>query len=170
MTKDLARRDLLRGYLTPVTAPIRPPGAIAEKNFLSLCTPCQDCASACPHDLIDHDKAGRPVMNFAQTTCVFCADCTRACKSGALDEQQARPWQVMAQINQDCLSRNGITCRTCGDHCDEQAISFELMTKGRSQPIINDDQCTGCGACMRICPNKSITIITLSDEERGTRP
>ena len=170
MTKDLARRDLLRGRLIPRAAPIRPPGAIVEKNFLSLCVPCDDCASACPHGLIDHDKAGRPVMNFTRATCVFCADCTRACTSGALDEQQARPWHVMARINQGCLSQNGITCRTCADHCDEQVISFKLMTRGRSQPIIDEGQCTGCGACVRICPNKSITIITLNDEEQGTRP
>ena len=169
MAGNVARRDLLRGRLTPGAAPIRPPGAIVEKDFLSLCVPCDDCISACSHGLVDHDKEGRPVINFAQATCVFCRDCTRACPSGALDELQARPWQVMAHIDKDCLSRNGITCRTCADHCDEQAIRFKLKTRGRSQPIISDELCTGCGACVRICPNKSIAMITLSDEEQGTR-
>ena len=170
MAVNVARRDLLRGRLTPGPAPFRPPGAIAEKDFLSLCVPCGDCANACVHDVIDHDKAGRPVMNFAQAACVFCGDCIRSCTSSALKERSARPWNVVAQIDQGCLSQNGITCRTCADHCDEQAISFKLMTRGCSQPIIDDDQCTGCGACVRICPNNSIAMITLSDEERETRP
>jgi ferredoxin len=28
---------------------LRPPGAIAEPDFLATCTRCGDCAKACPH-------------------------------------------------------------------------------------------------------------------------
>ena len=159
MAGELARRDLLRGKFKTPRPLIRPPYAIAEAVFLSLCQPCPDCFTACSYDLIVKDPSGRPEINFEQAECVFCGDCARACSTRALDKGNARPWLVIANISQDCLSRNGVVCRSCGDHCNAQAIGFKLMTGGRSSPLIDKDICTGCGACVPVCPNKSISMI-----------
>lgn len=63
---------------------------------------------------------------------------------------------VGIQINSLCLSVSGTTCRLCEDECDRRAIDFNLMTAGRSVPIINDDDCNGCQDCASVCPVDAI--------------
>ncbi len=67
---------------------IRPPGAVPEELFLSLCTRCLKCQQACPvgglvaipitESVI---AAGTPTR---RTTCCHCLQCAYACPSGAL--------------------------------------------------------------------------------------
>ena len=159
MVADLDRRDLLRGRFASSPDGIRPPGAIDEQEFRLSCSRCNDCTNACPNQIIKADHDGRPVLDFSQAECVFCGDCERACSTGALKTSNERPWQVVANIQQNCLSLNGVACRSCADHCEEQAITFKLMIGGRSQPLLHEDHCTGCGACVSSCPTKSINMV-----------
>ncbi|MCP4935803.1 MAG: ferredoxin-type protein NapF [bacterium] len=155
---ELERRNFLRGRFKPSPGVIRPPYAVVEREFFSLCKKCSDCASSCEEKVIKLDETGYPEMSFGLGECTFCRDCTKACETGALDEENARPWNVKAEIGDNCLSVNAVFCRTCGDNCDEEAIVFKLMLKGRSKPIVDDELCTGCGACVMVCPNKSIKM------------
>jgi ferredoxin-type protein NapG len=73
---------------------IRPPGALKEKEFLALCTKCDECVKACPHYSIgklnkDFDIAdGTPIIVPEETPCYLCEGlpCIGACKEGALVE------------------------------------------------------------------------------------
>lgn len=71
----------------------RPPWAIDESQFLTLCTRCGDCFKACPNGLIkpadrpEYDGspiAGTPVLDLACGQCSYCGSCARACPTGAL--------------------------------------------------------------------------------------
>jgi ferredoxin-type protein NapF len=67
-------------------------------------------------------------------------------------------WHHRLRITERCLSVRGVVCRACSDHCDEGAIAFTLLTRGRSLPEINSRVCTGCGQCIPVCPGNAISI------------
>ncbi len=165
MITSIARRDLFRGRFQKTPPRARPPFAIQEAAFTELCNGCPDCATACEEKMIKIDADALPVMLFGEAECTFCGECAKACTTGALDQVKARPWPYVASIKRGCLALNGIVCRTCGDLCEENAIRFTLMTGGRAMPELDEENCTGCGACASTCPNKSISMIE-SDHPR----
>lgn len=59
---------------------------------------------------------------------------------------------VGVAINSQCLSISGTMCRLCEDECDQQAISFQLMTGGRAVPMVDETLCNGCMDCKAVCP------------------
>ena len=70
---------------------IRPPGAVSEEEFLSLCTRCHRCAEVCPYGAIrplllteSVLGAGTPVLEGLcwRGHCVL--NCIANCPSGAL--------------------------------------------------------------------------------------
>ena len=64
-----------------------------------------------------------------------------------------------------CLSFRGIACRLCEEACDPQAIRFRLLTAGRAVPLINAERCTGCGACLEMCPEDAFDWIPRPQSE-----
>jgi ferredoxin-type protein NapG len=67
---------------------IRPPGALVEEEFLSLCIRCDKCREACPWGIIapvplteSAISAGTPIL---QGHCRRCWLCIPVCPTGAL--------------------------------------------------------------------------------------
>jgi len=167
MARDIARRDLLRGRVKPVAAVFRPPFAVLETVFIDLCKGCPNCIDVCPENILRVGADKRAELVFGRGECTFCGDCETACGKGALDKQNARPWGVVPSVKGGCLAFNSIVCRACGDNCDEEAISFRLMVNGRSLPIVDEATCTGCGACISVCPNGSIAMIEKAEAQNS---
>jgi ferredoxin-type protein NapF len=151
--KTESRRAFLRGHFNATPLP-RPFGAIEETRFLETCTQCGECSSSCPESIVFRGDGGYPVLNFNKSGCTFCGACIDVCDSGAL--LTGTPWIWRPAVSASCLSTTGVYCRTCQDHCDEAAISFQLRRGGRSQPEFDADLCTGCGACAAPCPVNAI--------------
>ena len=42
--------------------------------------------------------------------------------------------------------------------CDVGAIRFRLAIGGRAVPTLDNAACSGCGACIAVCPEKAIHI------------
>ena len=63
---------------------------------------------------------------------------------------------VGVSINGQCLSISGTMCRLCEDECDRGALSFQLMTAGRSVPMVDENLCNGCMDCQSVCPAQAI--------------
>jgi ferredoxin-type protein NapF len=61
-------------------------------------------------------------------------------------------------ISDACLAHAGVVCQACGDVCPERAIRFALRRGGPPLPTLNEDRCTGCGACVPICPVGAISL------------
>ena len=61
-------------------------------------------------------------------------------------------------ISKGCIEYNGITCRRCGEVCDQGAIRFKLVGRGQFSPVLDINQCTVCGDCLKICPVGAITL------------
>ena len=163
MDQSINRMQFLSGDLAGAKLPVRPPWALEESRFVDSCSGCGDCITACPDQLIVHGRGKLPQMNFADGGCDFCQACRDVCKPGALalPEDDAAPWLIKATVLASCLSLNAIICRSCGEACDERAIRFKLELGGIAQPLVSQDQCTGCGACFAVCPNQSIQISSI---------
>jgi len=159
-TQSLTRRQLLRGDVSGGRTPIRPPWAIAEAQFVVRCDRCGHCIECCEERVIRAGSGGFPQMDFSARGCSLCGACVAACEGKALTEDPGldRPWDQVASIATHCLANLGVVCRSCGDVCDERAIRFELRVGGAALPRLNDEQCTGCGFCIGVCPVQAIDL------------
>ncbi len=186
MTK-ITRMQLLRGDLKGKNNPFRPPWSIPEDYFVDYCTRCDKCIDACFDELIVKGRGGFPQMDFKQGGCDFCEDCLNVCETNALSkipdstkvnltsdsyeesseslsssESFLPPWHIKANIDlTNCLSMNATICRSCGESCDDKAIKFDLKLGGIAEPVLNKEQCTGCGACFAVCPVQAITLTSI---------
>jgi ferredoxin-type protein NapF len=151
---NLQRRAFLRGRAMPH----RPRIPWARVDFTERCERCDDCIRACQPQILQPGDGGFPEVNFHLGGCTFCGQCVNHCRHDAFEPLQSRPWQLRIAFQDHCLSANGVTCRACGDQCDENAIRFRLQTGGRALPILDQQRCTGCGACLAPCPNNSIRL------------
>lgn len=152
MNKLASRRAFLTGRaLRDPNAAMHPPGALGQ-SFVDLCNRCGDCIRSCPEHILSENDDGLPVVSFETGACTFCGNCAEACPTGALMPDRLAEWPWRAQIAPTCLSMTGVTCRTCQDTCDQNAIRFQLQTRGRATPVLDLATCTGCGACAASCP------------------
>lgn len=192
MTK-ITRMQLLRGDLKGKNNPFRPPWSIPEEYFVDYCTRCDKCIDACFDKLIVKGRGGFPQMDFKQGGCDFCEDCLNTCETNALSkipdttkvnlksensnesseslsssESYLPPWHIKANIDlTNCLSMNATICRSCGESCDDKAIKFELKLGGIAEPILDIEQCTGCGACFAVCPVQVITLTSINFKQES---
>lgn len=156
---DPSRRRFF-GYRTLRQTPPRPPWSAPEALFVDLCSRCDECVKACPTGLLGRGDGGFPVADFSTAACTFCADCAAVCKPQAIRIMPAQaPWSFAIRIGSDCLPRQGVDCRVCGEACDVGAIRFRLRAGGAALPEVDTDACTGCGACLAPCPVSAIERI-----------
>ncbi len=160
-----SRRNLFRGRINRVGG-IRPPWSLPENSFLNTCERCSDCINTCETNLLKKGEGGFPVADFSNAECTFCEACVEACSFGALTKLDNQPpWQITASINDTCLAKNRVHCRTCSEQCEIEAISFQLAPGGIALPALDTDQCNGCGACISGCPVSAIAMQPSTEEQ-----
>lgn len=139
---------------------LRPPWSIGEYDFVESCVNCSDCISACPESILVLDSNKHPRVNFQLGECTFCGDCVDVCQTGALNRAtvNSQPWNAKAVLNEDCLGDKNTLCRSCGEVCEHGAIVFPPSLNGIIAPEINRESCTGCGACVSICPTDALNV------------
>ncbi|MEN8257318.1 MAG: ferredoxin-type protein NapF [Thermodesulfobacteriota bacterium] len=156
MVDDPSKREFLQNGRPSL---IRPPWALPEDGFVASCTKCDLCLAACSPKIIDHDMVGYPKVNFSKGECSFCRQCLEKCPTQALTgELDTPPWSLKVEILSSCLVLQGTSCRSCGEYCPRGAISFQPAESGRSEVLIDQNNCTGCGACLGVCPAQCIRI------------
>jgi ferredoxin-type protein NapF len=147
----------MRPRPAPGPAAIRPPWTSA-RSLAEHCTHCGDCIAACPEHILIPDRDGAPQVDFSRGGCTFCGDCATSCRVPVFDRAVSPPWHVRATITDRCLPRHGILCESCADVCADGAIRFARAPGRAPIPTISHDSCTGCGACMSICPASAIGV------------
>jgi ferredoxin-type protein NapG len=151
---------------------VRPPGAVDEPDFLSLCSRCSRCIDACaPLALATAPisaglaNLGTPVLETNK--CILCMECLRACPTGALSKiPKKEVWLGTAVIYKDiCLAwRKTSRCKECEKVCPYQAVKM----KENRYPEIVAEKCNGCGLCMRRCPTEPKSIIISPEGAKRT--
>jgi len=143
---------------------LRPPGALADEDFLSACTRCFKCGNACPNGCIQFagleeglEKAFTPYIVARERACILCGDCADVCPTGALQPFQAtrEGWALsvdmgLARVNEAmCFSFNGRTCGACYRACP---LAGSAMKIGIFEtPLVQPENCVGCGLCEQAC-------------------
>jgi MauM/NapG family ferredoxin protein len=139
---------------------VRPPGALAEAEFLAACTRCRDCVDACPPQSIFRvgpergpTLEGTPVLYVEQRACHLCTDvpCAAACTTGALRPITAAQIRIgLALVDRElCLNNLGERCQACLDACPFPGRALALA--GGREPVVHAAECTGCGLCVAAC-------------------
>ena len=57
-------------------------------------------------------------------------------------------------------------CNACGDICAQKAITFKNDEEGFGYPEINNELCTDCHLCEKICPILNIKELKKNDYEK----
>ena len=157
MTKQSALQSLVIEDL-PHQRPIRPPWARIETEFVVRCDGCEQCVRECPMNAIKLADNGLAEMNFEEAGCDFCEVCVAVCKPGALELTDSAPFDLYADISDDCFSKRGVICRSCSSHCEVQSIEFKQVVGGATQLLMDPDLCNGCGECVSVCPANAIKM------------
>lgn len=159
----------LLGGLAPAAAqtPVRPPGAVAEGDFLARCTRCGACVAACPTGAIQPlwgegglVAAFSPALHPLSGPCdPHCARCGVVCPTAAL-RPLAGPERLYARsgtaaiAKETCLAWNDTEkCMVCDEVCPYDAIHFRAEP-GIDVPVpeVKAEACAGCGYCEHDCP------------------
>ncbi|MCP4326093.1 MAG: ferredoxin-type protein NapF [Psychromonas sp.] len=155
MRFDANKRGLFRNRKTISTDNLLP-WIIDAKLFLENCSQCSDCINTCPEKIIIKGDGGFPSINFELGECDFCGKCADICKEPIFTATTALPWFKKAHINQTCLANENIYCRSCGESCETQALTFQIGLS--AVPQIDNELCNGCGACVAPCPTNAIEV------------
>ncbi len=184
--KQKARRQFLGslGYTAAITAAalagyvpvmgegnkrLRPPGALAEKEFLSSCIKCGQCVQVCPveaiklADITDGFGLGSPYIEPREQACDFSCDglqCVLACPTGSLTHHIDYPAQTnmgVARLDKPkiCLAMlgQGFKGKTRDNENFQGVLRFEAID--RWYPVKLAEQTFDleiCDLCVRLCP------------------
>ena len=179
----------LLGYvpiLRDVVKRLRPPGALAEKNFLASCIKCGQCVQVCPVEAIKLADAGDgfgigvPYIDARKQACDFSCDavqCVLACPTGALThelnrKEQARMGLARLARPEACLSRKGEGFK--GVARGEAFLGIHRYTEvDRWNPIRIADHPYDlelCDLCVRECPiENAISLQPIDGDEASKR-
>jgi polyferredoxin len=202
---DLGRRRVIASFVSGVVAvpllravPIvklgaqdpvllRPPGALAEKEFLKRCVKCGECMKVCTTNglqptLLEAGAEGIwspllvPRIGYCEYRCTLCG---QVCPTGAIKrltlEEKAKVRIGLAMIDKGrCLPwAHDRPCIVCEEVCptSKKAIWLEeVRVRGRQgkvltvkQPHVDLELCIGCGICEAKCPVLGRPAITVSN-------
>lgn len=156
----LPKREVF-GFFRKVRIFIRPPGAIAEDEFLKRCIKCGACVQVCPQRVIVPLSlsdtvvgSSTPTMNFNRGYCDLCMRCVSICPTDAIVEIDSQDVKIgLAVIDKvSCVAWDWQGCVVCVERCPEKAIYLD----DEKRPHVISELCNGCGLCELICPSTSL--------------
>ncbi len=173
---------------------IRPPGSLAEDEFLAKCIRCGECMKVCPTNAIQPSglEAGlegswTPVMKMSTGYCEYeCNLCSQVCPTHAIRQTTVEEKQKI-KIGLAYFDRNRClpwaysrSCIVCEEHCPtpKKAIWFEevemLNAAGEKvsvkQPYVDPDLCIGCGICEAKCPVRGQAAVRVTSVGETRNP
>ncbi|MFN3621415.1 MAG: 4Fe-4S binding protein [Nitrososphaerales archaeon] len=169
---------------------IRPPGAVSEDAFLSLCIRCNRCADVCPTkgikpdnsslfaigapslvgycavylDLVEPTPSKNRAFKRSKSSAEVCYKCVDTCPTGALKRIRLDELKMgVAEVNRStCLAWIYNVCYRCVDICVFDAVRIT----GSGGVEVNEMLCVGCKQCEYICPVSEKAIVVRASDSR----
>lgn len=165
---------------------VAPPGAGSLDRYLTHCTACHLCVSACPTHVLRPARLEfgflgwqRPRLDFNRSYCNFdCTRCGDVCPTGAIlplalaDKQLTRIGRAELKLDLCVVKRDGTECAACSEHCPTKAVETVPYRDGLRLPEVKPELCIGCGACEFACPvgpEKAIIVTGRRRHERAEK-
>ncbi|MBN2011318.1 4Fe-4S binding protein [candidate division KSB1 bacterium] len=174
---------------------IRPPGAVAEEEFLDKCIRCGECVEVCLTNalhpaLFEADIEGIwtprliPMLGYCDYECNACS---QVCSTGAIrnislpDKKQLKIGLAYFNKNKCIPWNENKNCLVCEEHCPvpDKAIKFvdEQVPEQRTnrlvtvkRPYVVTELCIGCGICEYKCPLKDEPGIRVTARNEARHP
>ncbi len=157
------------------STPATPPGSIGLSHFTETCTSCHLCISVCPPGVLqpaflEYGLQGifQPRMDFHSGYCYTdCIRCSEVCPTGAIltmdpDKKRRLKTGSALFIRNLCLVHTERrSCGMCAAGCREKAIRLVPWLGDLVIPDVDDQKCTGCGACEYVCPVRPQSAIVV---------
>lgn len=160
---------------------LRPPGALAEHEFLAACIKCGQCVQVCPvkaihlADMDDGYGLGVPFIDARAQACDFSCDavqCVLACPTGALSHEISAKEQVRMGVArlaapERCLARQKLGVKGAAREAGFTGL-HRYAEIDRWRPIALVDhpyELEICDLCVRECPIKG--AISLEKLDNG---
>jgi len=174
---------------------IRPPGSLAEREFLRRCVRCGECMKVCitgglQPAMLEAGPEGLwtpvlvPRLGYCEYNCTLCG---QVCPTGAIKELE-RDRKVKVHIGTAMIDKgrclpwaHGRPCIVCEEMCPtpKKAIWFDEAdvrqrdgsTVKLKQPVVDLELCIGCGICETQCPvlDRPAIYVTSAGEGRSDR-
>jgi ferredoxin-type protein NapG len=147
---------------------LRPPGALAEKDYLAACIKCGQCVQVCPVKAIELDDVdsgfglGAAYLVARDQACDFSCDglqCVLACPTGALTHDLDYPADTrmgLAQLSapNECLAIQGkpFKGKARGENY-QGLLRFDDVDRWNPIKLSEKDfDLKICDLCVRLCP------------------
>lgn len=165
---------------------LRPPGALAEQEFLASCIKCGQCVQVCPvqaivlADLDDGFGLGAPYIPARDQACDFSCDavqCVLACPTGALSHQISAKEEVrmgLARLARPdaCLARQGQAFKgVARGEAYPGLLRYVEIDRWKPLPVREHPyDLPICDLCVRQCPIQgAIRLEPLSSDPQDQR-
>lgn len=146
---------------------LRPPGALPEADFISVCNRCGRCIKACSNNALRPmpiteglEYFETPYIIPRRANCFLCFTCQEVCPTGAITQVPVEQVKMgTAKIDRErCIAwKENKVCVICGELCPVLAIEPDDQLR----PIVQPDKCVGCGSCEKACPVDGVAAIVV---------
>jgi ferredoxin len=80
----------------------------------------------------------------------------------------------LVQFGENIQSGVNFICNCCGCCCEAMiaARKFGLLNPVHTSnflPVVKEDECTGCGKCVSVCPVEAMTLVSANDPHQPNR-
>jgi len=154
---------------------IRPPGALAEDEFVAACVRCGECMKVCPTNTLQPavgegglEALGTPVIVPRVGPCTQPCDlCGRVCPTRAIApfaaEEKRHLFVGTAGVDRSaCIAwAQEKECLVCDEACSYDAITQKAID-GLGRPLVDERICVGCGMCEWVCPVEPLGAIRVT--------